>query len=211
MKLQTVLASIVISLAIVMSGCFNNKEGPAVNTGFFKSYEALEIQKSEVMHSLKNYKKIQIAPIQVISGITEDKQTASQKKMYKDIAIYLNHQYEKVITDSGYSVGKKGKGTLSLESSISAVEVHFDDKEWNQLSPIAMGLDTVSFNAYMYESVRLLGEMRLVDSQTGEVVARNLTILKDDKIFITGNDLEFKNLKAGLNTWLTQIKLNLEK
>ncbi|MFT5661802.1 MAG: hypothetical protein ACI9TV_002449 [Sulfurimonas sp.] len=212
MKLQTVLTSVVLGLAVMMSGCSSKKEGPAVNTGFFKNYETLEAQKSPANKSLKNYTKIQIAPVHVVPAITVDKQTASQKKMYKDIAMYLNHQYAKIISESGYSIAnKKGKDTLSLESAISAVEVHFDDKEWNQLSPIAMGLDVVSFNAYMYEFVRLLGEMRLVDSETGKVVARNLTILKDEKIFITGDDLELKNLKAGLDAWLVQVKVNLEK
>lgn len=210
MKLQITLTGLVLGLAVLMSGCGSTKEGPAVNTGFFKNYETL---KTQTAPSLKKYTKIKVAPIQVVPAIAPDKQTTSQKKMYADIAAYLNEEYKKIISTSGsYTLtDKDAEDTLVLESAISAVEVHFDDKEWNQLSPIAMGLDVVSFNAYMYEYVRLLGEMRLVDASTKAVVSRNLTIIKENPIFITGDDLEFKNVKASLDNWLAQVKINIEK
>jgi hypothetical protein len=211
MKLQTVFVGAVLGLAVFVSGCGSTKEvGPAVNTGFFKDYEAINAASQA---SLKKYTNIRVAKVQVIPAIGSEKQTASQKKMYQDIAAYLDQEYKKLISASGrYNlVEKDTKNTLVLESAISAVEVHFDDKEWNQLSPIAMGLDVVSFNAYMYEFVRLLGEMKLVDAESGKVVSSHLNILKDEKIFITGDDLELKNVKAGLDSWLAQVKVNLEK
>lgn len=169
MKLQTVLVGAVLGLAVFVSGCGSTKEvGPAVNTGFFQDYEAIQ---AAPQSSLKKYTNIRVAEVQVVPAIAPENQTASQKKMYKDIAAYLNQEYKKLINASGrYTlVEKDTKNTLVLESAISAVEVHFDDKEWNQLSPIAMGLDVVSFNAYMYEFVRLLGEMKLVDAESGKV------------------------------------------
>ena len=211
MKLQTVFVGAVLGLAVFVSGCGSTKEvGPAVNTGFFKDYEAINAASQA---SLKKYTNIRVAKVQVIPAIGSEKQTASQKKMYQDIAAYLDQEYKKLISASGrYNlVEKDTKNTLVLESAISAVEVHFDDKEWNQLSPIAMGLDVVSFNAYMYEFVRLLGEMKLVDAESGKVVSSHLNILKDEKIFITCDDLELKNVKAGLDSWLAQVKVNLEK
>lgn len=210
MKLQAVVTGLVLGLAVLTSGCGSKQVGPAVNTGFFENYTNIE---TPLNASLKKYTKIQVAPIQVVPAIELAKQTQSQKKMYKAIVTYLNKEYRKIITASGrYTIAdKKAKDTLVLQSAISTVEVHFDDKKWNQLSPIAMGLDVVSFNAYMYEFVRVLGEMRLVDSVSGEVITRNLTILKDEKVSITGDDLKFKNLKPGLDAWLRQVKVNLEK
>lgn len=211
MKLQTVFVGAVLGLVVFLSGCGSTKEvGPAVNTGFFKDYEAIE---AATQSSLKKYTSIKVAEVQVIPAIALEKQTPSQKKMYQDIAAYLKQEYKKLIHASGrYTVVEKAtKNTLVLESAISAVEVHFDDKEWNQLSPIAMGLDVISFNAYMYEFVRLLGEMKLVDAESGKVLSSNLNIIKDEKIFITGDDLEFKNVKASLDGWLAQVKVNLEK
>lgn len=209
MKLQMAFTAIVLGLAVLFSGCETAKEGPVVNTGSFKNYEALQTQAAP---SLKKYKKIKVTPIKVVPAIAIDKQTASQKKMYADIAAYLNEEYKKIITLSEvYTLtDKDDENTLILESAISAVEVHFDDKEWNQLTPIAMGLDVVSFNAYMYEYVRLLGEMRLVDADTKVVVSRKLSILKENPIFITGDDLEFKNVKASLDSWLAQVKIKIE-
>ena len=81
----------------------------------------------------------------------------------------------------------------------------------NQLSPIAMGLDVISFNAYMYEFVRLLGEMRLVDSSSKTVLSRDLNILKNEKIMISADDLEFKDVKHALDAWLAQVEINLNK
>ena len=210
MKLQTVLVGVILGLAVFVSGCGSTKETPVLSTGLFKGYEAIE---AATASSVKKYTNIRVAKVQVIPAIALEKQTSSQKKMYQDIATYLDQEYKKLISASQkYTLVEKNmKDTLVLESAISTVEVHLDDKEWNQLTPIAMGLDIVSFNAYMYEFVRLLGEMKLVDAESGKVVSSHLNILKDEKIFITGENLELKNVKAGLDSWLAQVKVNLEK
>jgi len=210
MKLQTVLVGVILGLAVFVSGCGSTKETPVLSTGLFKDYEAIE---AATASSVKKYTNIRVAKVQVIPAIALEKQTSSQKKMYQDIATYLDQEYKKLISASQkYTLVEKNmKDTLVLESAISTVEVHLDDKEWNQLTPIAMGLDIVSFNAYMYEFVRLLGEMKLVDAESGKVVSSHLNILKDEKIFITGENLELKNVKAGLDSWLAQVKVNLEK
>lgn len=210
MKIQTILVWVALSLAVITSGCSSKKEVAAVNTGFFEDYKSIEIQNKTAIS--KKYTKIKLSPVRVISGISESKQTPSQKKMYKEISEYLNSEYKKIVSAEGYTLADEdAKDTLLLESAISTVEVHFDDKDWNQLSPIAMGVDVISFNAYMYEFVRLLGEMRLVDTDSKKVVSSNINILKDAKILITGDELVFKDVKSGLDIWLKQVKENLQK
>ena len=72
-------------------------------------------------------------------------------------------------------------------------------------------MNVVSFNVYMDEDVRLLGENRLVDSVNLDVLSRSMYIIKDKKIIIDADNLEFENLKEALDIWLTQVKKDLNK
>lgn len=209
MKIQMLFIGVILCYTVLMNGCASKQERPASNTGFFKDYKSIQTQEKPV---LKEYTKINLSPIIVISGIDVIQQSALQKKVYKEISTYLNTEYKKIISDAGYTLtDEKTKNTLVLESAISTVEVYLDDKEWNQLLPITMGIDVVSFNAYMNESVRLLGEMRLVDASSGKVISRNLSIVTEEKILILGDEIAFRDVKVGLDAWLQQVKENLKK
>lgn len=209
MKSEAVLAALSLSLALFISGCSSDKRiAPPMDTGFFEDYSKLEV-KPQIKP--KSYSKILVAQAEVVPGIAEIKQTESQKKMYKEISEYLTSEYKKIVqANSHYTLSDaKAEGTLILESAISTVEVHFDDKKWSQFTPIEMGLDTISFNAYMYEFVRVLGESRLVDAKSGEVISISREIQKNHKIAISGDDLVFKDVKPALDSWLGQVKEKL--
>jgi glutaredoxin 2 len=103
-------------------------------------------------------------------------------------------------------VETKGADTLILESAISAVEVHFDDERWNQFSPIAMDITVTSYNSYADENVRILGEKRIVDAATGKTMFESMDIIKDEKIVLSGEFLEFENLKPALDKWIEHVK-----
>ena len=210
MKLKIMATVTLFFTLFFMSGCAQKEVGPATNTGFFENYKktTTEIKATPIVAS---YTKIKVSPVLVVSGILAGEESASQKKMYKEISEYLTSEYKKIVKNSGrYSLSTaSAEDTLILESAISTVEIHSDDPSWNQLTPIAMGLDTISFNAYMYEFVRVLGESKLVDSMTGKVVSRSMKIQNDHKINITGDDLVFKDIKPALDSWLAQVKVDL--
>ena len=210
MKLQILAISTMVGLTFLLSGCGSRTVEVSTNTGFFENYKQTTTQ-TKVKPTPTNYLKIQIAPVQVVSGMTQGTETPSQKKMYAEIAAYLNAGYKEIVNaNARYSISdSKANDTLVLESAISTVEVHYDDPSWNQHTPIEMGLDTISFNAYMYEFVRVLGESKLVDSLTGKVISRSMKIQKDHKIKITGDDLVFADVKPALDTWLAQVKVDL--
>ena len=211
MKLQTILLSITLGLAFFMSGCAS-KNMEAKNSGFFTDYTELEKQ-SKLKPDLSKYKKIIVAPVQVISVISPDEQNEAQKKLYKEISEYLNVEYKKEIQSAGNYVVTEGEypDAMILETAISTVEVHFDDDKWNQFTPTPMGINVVSFNAYMDEDVRILGEKRLLDSETKKVLARSMSIQKDVKIILSAEHLEFKDVKPALDSWLAQIKKDFSK
>lgn len=210
MRLQIILKTIAISIIFLMTGCGSKATGPATNTGFFENYKKSEMQ-IQAKKALPLYTKIQVIPVRVISGQNISNESASQKKMYKEISNYVTDGYKKIVQkNKNYTlVDVKSENTLVLRSAISTVEIHPDDKNWNQLTPIAMGLDSVSFNAYMYEYVRVLGESKLVDASTNKVISRSMKIQQRHTIKITGDDLVFADIKPALDSWLVQIKNDL--
>lgn len=214
LRSQNIFIGIVLLMAFIISGC-SSRAVQAKNTGFFQDYSSIQtngrLSYSDSNNELDKYKNILVAPVVVISKIKEDEQTDGQKKLYKDISEYLTSEYKKEISKSGrYNiVDKSAADTLRLESAISAVEVHLDDEKWNQFSPVSLGLSVVSFNVYMDEDVRILGEKRLTDANSGKVISRSMHIQKDEKIIINGDSLEFKDIKPALDGWIEQIKKEL--
>lgn len=188
---------------IFMSGCFSRTVQPK-NSGFFKNYKELEITKKIDAYK---YDEIMVTPAVVISTIAEQKQTQEQKKLYKEISDYVTAGYKKILNSNNMYklVEKVSDHTMRFESAVSAVEVHFNDEKWNNNTPVALGVDVVSFNSYMDESVRILGEGRLVDSWSGEVLGRTMEIQKDNIITLKGDSLEFADVKEALDRWLITV------
>ncbi len=214
MRSQSLFIGMVLLMAFIISGC-SSRVVQAKNTGFFQDYNSIEtkghLSYSDGKNELDKYKNILVAPVVVISKIKEEEQTNAQKRLYKDISQYLTAEYKKEISKSGkYNiVDKIAADTLKLETAISAVEVHMDDEKWNQFSPVALGLNVVSFNIYMDEDVRILGEKRLVDTNSGDVISRSMHIQKDQKIILSGDNLEFKDIKPALDSWIEGVKKEL--
>lgn len=211
MRLKIVALGAITGIVLIMNGC-SSKTMQATNSGFFddyKQFENVEIQKP----NLKKYTKIIVMPVEVISVNLEESRTPKQQELYDDISLYLYTSYKKDLQESGsYElVDKKSSNTLILQTAISTVEVHTEDKNWNQLSPISLDLNVVSYNAYMDEDVRVLGEVKLIDAQSGDVIFRGLNIQKNDKILISGEYLTIEDIKNGLDSWLEQIRNDLQK
>lgn len=214
MRSQSIFIGIVLLMAFIISGC-SSRVAQAKNTGFFQDYNSIQtkgsLSYSDANNGLDKYKNILVAPVVVISKIKEEEQTDGQKKLYKDISEYLTSEYKKEINKSGrYNIVENSTvDTLKLETAISAVEVHLDDEKWNQFSPVSLGLGVVSFNVYMDEDVRILGEKRLTDANSGKVVSRSMHIQKDQKVILSGDSLEFKDIKPALDSWIEQVKKEL--
>lgn len=209
MKLSTIFAVALIAFAFLINGCAG-KSVAAKNSGFFNDYtqlkssDGLSAAKSFKEYDLSKYKTVLISPVQVIAMIPEAQQSDSQKMLYKKISEYVTEGYKSEIQkNSNFKVvDTKEQDTIVLESAISTVEVHFDDKKWNQFSPIAMDVTVTSFNSYIYGNVRVLGEKRIVDATTGETILESMEIIKDEKIILNSEILKFENIKPALDKWI---------
>lgn len=211
MRLQILAVGIVISIVFLVSGC-SSRTLQVKNSGFFEDYTNLDSSESNKA-DLSKYKNIIVAPVLVISSIPDDKQTPLQKKLYKEISEYLTAAYKKEIENSEKFklTETKSADTLKLESAVSAVEVHFDDNKWDNFTPITMGLNVVSYNAYMDEDVRILGESRLVDSQNKEVLRSSRKIQNSERIIVKNNSLDFSGVKKALDGWVEQLREDLSR
>jgi len=218
MTIQTMITSTVLAAAILMSGCAN-KEMEEQQSGFLKSYEGLEEDKKfegtltrvTPGADFNKYQNIIVAPIQILSGISEDAKTPQQKKLIQDMSDYLTEGYKEAFrTDTAFNVVEtKGPGTILFEGAISAVEVHHDDLEWYQLIPISLAVTGVARATFVDGKARILGEGRLSDSQTGEVLVRAVSLQKGQPVTTDKDHLEFKDVQPGLDAWLGRLKARI--
>jgi hypothetical protein len=198
------------------TGCAS-KSVAAKNSGFFNDYsqlksdDGLSAAKSFKEHDLSKYKTVLISPPQVIAALPQSELSDSKIELYKKISDYVAEGFAREIqkNSSLKVVDAKKPDTILLESAISAVEVHFDDKKWNQFSPIAMDITVTSFNSYLDGNVRILGEKRIVDATTGETLLESMEIIKDEKIILNSETLKFENIKPALDKWIELAVKNL--
>ncbi len=218
MNLQAVITGTVLSASILISGCAN-KDMVDSHSGFLKSYEGLEEMKNldDTISSttpgadFSNYENIMVAPIEIMSGIVESEKTPEQKKLFQDISTYLTDGYKKQISRNGnYKLAEtEGPNTMKLEAAISAVQVNFDDLNWYQYIPISLALTGISRATYSDESVRILAEARMVDTQTNEVLLRRVSLEEGLEIPDDEAPLEFKDVKPALDAWLNRANKQL--
>ncbi len=209
MKLSTICAVALLAFTFLVSGCAG-KSVAAKNSGFFNDYsqlqsnDGLSATKSFKEYDISKYKTVLISPVQVIAAVPQSEQSDSQKELYKKISEYVTNGYKREIQDKTdfRVVDMKEQNSVILESAISTVEVHFDDKKWNQFSPVAMDITVTSYNSYVEGNVRVLGEKRIVNAVTGETMFESMEIIKDEKIILDGETLEFENIRPALDKWI---------
>jgi len=212
MTLKTILSSSMLGITILMTGCSTQNISPN-SSDYFTDYKIFsEIEKKKAKNKISKYKNIIVAPVQVISYVKLKEQTPEQKRLYHEIADYLEAEYKLLIDEnSNYKlVNKKSSDTLLLQTAISMVETHSNDKKWNPHTPITMGINVVSLNAYMNNNVHLLGEKRLVDSMNSKVIINSMDIQEKIAISLNSDTLSFEDIQASLDSWLSQVEQDLK-
>ena len=218
---KKIVSIITIAMALLMMGCAN-RDMQAKNSGFLKNYDKL--QDHEQLETTRihiapgadftAYENIYVEQVQVISAIPEKDWTPEQKILFEKISTYLTNGYKKsMLEGTGYRLveDKKTPKTIVFEGAISAVEVHFDDMQWYQFTPITLGVTAVARGTYIDASVRILGEGRFTDAKTGKVLLRAMSLQKGEEVGTDADRLVFKDLKPGLDAWLKNTDKNLVK
>jgi hypothetical protein len=179
------------------------------NSGFFKNYKHFDTKSFFVKDSkeLSKYKKIYVENVDVIPAIAIDAQTDKQKKLYADISTYATTKLKQALKLKNSN--SKNKDTLVLNSALSTSEVHYKDKNWNQFSPLALGITVVSLNAYLDESARLVGEYKL--DAADATLAKSLKLVKETPISLNGDFLTLEDFKKPIDAWVDAVVSEINK
>jgi len=208
MKTPILFSAFIATTMILFSGCVSKMQAPQ-NSGFFKNYEQFQnnSQTLSKMGTLSKDKKIYVQDVTVLSAIPQQEQTIQQKKLYKEISTYATNRLKEALKFTNSE--KRSKDVLIMKSAISACEVHFEDKQWNQLSPLALGITVVSLNAYLDESVRLVGEYRIENAH--DTLIESLHQVKDLPLTLSGDNLTLDDLKAPIDQWVQYVVSHIYK
>ena len=221
MKLHTLLGAAIISAAIMFTGCAN-RDMQAKNSGFLNNYDGLEENdklegtrvKIEPGADFTKYENIYIEPVKIISAIPEKEWTPEQKILFEKISDYLTAGYKTALENgTGYRLveNKDIPKTVVFEAAISAVEVHYDDMQWYQFTPITLGLTGIARATYIDGAVRILGEGKFYDAKTGKLLLSAMTLQKGEEVSTDADKLVFADVKPALDAWLKRTNKNLEK
>lgn len=208
-KLITLCAA--VSLSLLVGGCAN-RGLENQNSGFLQDYEGLDSNPQfegamvQVMPGadFSQYQNIIVAPVQILSNIPESEITPAQQKLFGQISAYLTEGYIQNFSQNGtYNVvNVAGPNTMNFEAAISAVEVHFDDMQWYQFTPVSLGLTVAARSTFVDQAVRILGEARLSDSESGKVLLRAMSLQEGEEVSTEANQLLFSDVKPALDVWL---------
>jgi len=207
MKKNLVKMGLIPLITAIFSGCVSKMQAPQ-NSGFFQSYDNLNTNSFvfKNQQDLGLNKKVYVEDVVVIPSIAREEQTKEQKDLYIDISKYatasIKEALKSKISDS------KTENTMILQAAVSASEVHFDDTNWNQLSPLALGINVVSLNAYLEESARVVGEYRLLSGE--KTVVKSINLIKNIPISLEGENLTLEDIKAPIDAWVKSIASELK-
>ncbi len=203
---------IAVALSALISGCATQQ--PHQNrSGFLGSYEFSAQAVSDKTYyfetlegaDLSAYEKILVPEIKVIPNTKS--QSAQENVLYDQISSYATAAYRQNIikNSANYTLVDVAQvDTLIIQIAVSMVEVHPDDKEWDNLSALALSLNPQTFMRYQEGDARLLVEARISDAISGKVLARSMRIVMEEKISLHEDQLQFQDVQAALDRWLNE-------
>ena len=218
---KSIISATAIVLALLVTGCAN-RSMESKSSGFLKSYKGLEehdkLEGTRISITpgadFTKYENIYVAPVEIVSAIPQSKWTADQKILFEKMTSYLTDGYKKSVEGgTGYRLveDKNTPNTIVFEAAISAVEVHFDDMEWYQFTPVTLGLTVAARATYVDGAVRILGEARFSDAETGKVLLRGVRLQKGEEVSTSADKLVFNDVKPALDAWLKRTSQNIVK
>ena len=214
----SMLAVTGIIATVLMSGCAV-RDMEKKHSGFLKSYDKMEESKKfegSIVRVIpgadfSKYDSIMVVPVEILSNVEEDAKTPKQKELYTQISDYLTTAYRDAVKDGPNFnlVDTAGPKTLKVEVAISAVEVHYDDMEWYQFTPITLGMTVIARGTYVDGAVRILAEARISDSETGDVLLRSMNLQEGEEVKTDADHLSFEDVKPALDAWKKRSKKQL--
>ena len=221
MKISSLIPVVLLGTTLLISGC-SSKDVQVDNSNFLNSKKGfvesgkLEGTKTYISQEadFSAYDNIYVAPIKVLSAIPEDELTPNQKQLKQQMSEYLTQHYKDLLAqDTSYTLvaDKNTPKTLVYEGSVSSVEVEFDDLSGMNFMPMMFVGTMVARATFKDGNIRILGEGRIKDAQTNEVLIQMMRLHKGKEVDANAEDLKFTDVKPTLDDWLKDSKRNLAK
>jgi len=218
---NTVMYPAILILSLLLAGCghtpvqVDDSEFLEPIQGFVESGD-LEGTKTYVSPTadFSEYSTIYIEPVKIFPALNNEDLSEGQRQLKKQISDYLTSRYREVFANTtSYTVvdSKDMPNTLILESSISAVTVEFDELGGMSYMPMMFVGTMVARATFQDGNIRLLGESRLRDSQSGDVLIQMMRLQKGKASNSNAEELVFADIKPTLDEWLEASKRNLIK
>ncbi|MBE0499106.1 MAG: DUF3313 family protein [Campylobacterales bacterium] len=210
MKITT--SFLALALTALVSGCASQPLHQN-RSGFLGSYAFSAQAVSDRTYyfetlegaDLSAYEKILVPDIKVLPNTK--RQSSQENILYEQISSYASAAYRQNIikNSSNYTLVDVAQvDTMIIEIALSMVEVHDDDKEWDNLSALALSLNPQTFMRYQEGDARLLVEARISDAISGKVLARSMRIVMEEKVSLHSDKLQFQDLQPALDRWLNE-------
>ena len=210
MKITHLLSAFVTLVAL--SAC-STSASYQFRTGFFSEYDKLErVTKDEFRFfekigdvDLNSYGKIVVPDIKVLPNVADS--TPQENELYTQISAYTSAAYRKNIikNSSNYTlVDVPQQGALIMQIAISLVEVHPEDKSWDNLIAFPFSLNASTYTSFQEGNVRVLIEARITDAMSSEVLARSMRVMMEEEVRLHADNIEFKDVQASLDRWLRE-------
>lgn len=213
MKKTKIVMALALSSMLLLSGCANKAMvDTAEKQGFLGNYKELEADKKyegamtwvATDANFKNYNSVMVAPVTVLSGVESGGMSANQKALLQEMAQYLTKGYRDAIRNSGsYQLADAaGPNTMRLDLQVSAVAVNSDDMKFYQFIPVALVLTGIKRAIDSGAAVRILGEGKLVDSQSNKTLLKGMNLVKGKEIKTSAAELTFADVKPSLDLYI---------
>lgn len=215
LKISQIVLALGLGSLLLLSGCADRAMKRKVEkSNFLGSYDDLKEDKKYKGTMIwiapdadfKKFDSVLIVPIEINHGLTNEQKTPARMKLLEEVSTYLTEGYKREISEKTNLkiVDVAGPTTMKLASSISAVAVSHDDLKFYQFIPIALVATEIARATTSHPAVRIMGESKILDSQSNKVLLRGMSMQKGKEIKSDGKQLTFEDLKPGLDLWLSR-------
>jgi hypothetical protein len=172
----------------VLSGCSSNTKVTADKySGFLSDYSILKPapdDKDTLSYVAPNidWSKYNSGMVDKVLVITPDGQQKTDGKLLVAIADKYQELIEQKLSSKFKMVDNAGEGTIRIQAAITSVFTSYDDYKGYQYIPIAAAVTEAGRAAGVEKkSVRVMTEVKLVDSVDGELLAQAVDLKSGDK------------------------------
>ena len=217
--MKKVLISLLVSSAI-LSGCAGNTISDDNFSGFLSDYSILKTTADDkdtlgyVAPDI-NWQQYNSGMVDKVLIITPDGNQPTDAKLLLAIAEKYEQLIKEKLSQKFKMVDQAGPGTIRIQAAITSVFTSYDDLKGYQYIPIAAAVTGAArASGAEKKSVRVMTEVKLIDSVDGQLLAQAVDLKAGGKVQDENSGVLLADVKPILEQWaqrLTDLIVSLKK